>query len=160
MKAESIKKIREALDCIDRNTLNHLCLSLAKFKIENKELISYLLFEAENEDEYINKTKRYVNEMFSEINTTNYFYVKKSVRRILKKVRKYCRYSNHNETEVELLLYFCHQMCDIKPSIFKNKTLSNIFVRLLNSIENKTIKLHEDLQYEYNIEIQKLNNKI
>ena len=98
--------------------------------------------------------------MFSEINTTNYFYVKKSVRRILKKVRKYCRYSKHDETEVELLLYFCHQMCDINPSIFKNKTLSNIFFRLLNSIKNKTIKLHEDLQYEYNIEIQKLNNKI
>lgn len=76
----------------------------------------------------------------------------------MRRIRKFARYSNQPETEVELLLYFCLKMQDIKPSIFKNKTLTNIYNRQIESAQKKAIKLHEDLQYEYNLQIEDLKH--
>ena len=60
------------------------------------------------------------------------------------------------ETEVELLLYFCCKMKTIRPSIFNNKTLTNLYNRQVEASRKKTLKLHEDLQYEYQLQIEKL----
>jgi len=76
----------------------------------------------------------------------------------LRRIRKFARYSNQPETEVELLLYFCLKMQDITPSIFKNKTLTNIYNKQIESAQKKTKKLHEDLQYEYNLHIEDLKH--
>ena len=51
-------------------------------------------------------------------------------------------------------------MINIKPSIFNNKTLTNILIRTIDLSKKKNFKLHEDLQYEYNIKIQELKDKI
>ena len=160
MKAESIIKIRKTLESSDRITLQKLCLCLAKFKIENKELLTYLLYESREEEEYVKKIKSLINKMFCEINTDSYFYIKKSIRKIRRKIGRFSKYSNQPETEIELLIYFCNKMINIKPSIFNNKTLTNILIRTIDSSIKKNFKLHEDLQYEYNIKIQKLKDRI
>ena len=158
MKAASVVEIRKELAGLDKESIKQLCLRLARFKLENKELLTYLLFEADNEEGYINSIKTQLDDHFNEINTNSYFYIKKSVRKILRRVRKFSRYSNYPETEVELLLYICHQMLKIKPSVLKNKTLTNIFNRQIELIQKKTSKLHEDLQYEYNLQIEDLKS--
>lgn len=158
MKAASVVELRKELEHLDKEKLKQLCLRLSRFKLENKELLTYLLFESEDESSYIQSIKNQLNTLFLDINTNNYFYVKKSVRKILRRIRKFARYSNQPETEVELLLYFCLKMQDIKPSIFKNKTLTNIYNRQIESAQKKTKKLHEDLQYEYNLHIEDLKH--
>lgn len=158
MKAASIVELRKELEHLDKEKLKQLCLRLSRFKLENKELLTYLLFESEDESSYIQSIKNQLDTLFLDINTNNYFYVKKSVRKILRRIRKFARYSNQPETEVELLLYFCLKMQDIKPSIFKNKTLTNIYNRQIESAQKKTKKLHEDLQYEYNLHIEDLKH--
>ena len=97
-----------------------------------------------------------MDDLFDEINTKRYFFIKKSVRKILRRIRKFSRYSNAKETEVELLLYFCSKMKTIQPSIFNNKTLTNLYNRQVEASRKKTLKLHEDLQYEYQLQIEKL----
>ena len=94
--------------------------------------------------------------MFIEINTKSYFYIKKSVRKILRLLKKYARYSNKKETEIELLLYYCYKLKTLKPSINNNVTLTNIYLKQIENIEKKIIKLHEDLQYDYNIQLDDL----
>ena len=158
MKTASVVKLRKELEHLDREKLKQLCLRLSRFKLENKELLTYLLFESEDESSYIQSIKNQLDTLFLDINTNNYFYVKKSVRKILRRIRKFARYSNQPETEVELLLYFCLKMQDIKPSIFKNKTLTNIYNRQIESAQKKTKKLHEDLQYEYNLLVEDLKH--
>jgi len=64
-------------------------------------------------------------------------------------LKKHARYSNNKETEVELLLYYCYKLKTFKPSIKNNVTLTNIYLRQVESIEKKIIKLHEDLQYDF-----------
>ena len=158
MKAASVVELRKELEHLDKEKLKQLCLRLSRFKLENKELLTYLLFESEDESSYIQSIKNQLDTLFLDINTNSYFYVKKSVRKILRRIRKFARYSNQPETEVELLLYFCLKMQDIKPSIFKNKTLTNIYNRQIESAQKKTKKLHEDLQYEYNLYVEDLKH--
>lgn len=158
MKAASVVQLRKELEHLDNEKLKQLCLRLARFKLENKELLTYLLFEAEDELGYVQSIKSQLDILFLDINTQHYFYIKKSVRKILRRIRKYARYSSLPETEIELLLYFCSKMHEITPSIFKNKTLSNIYNRQLESALKKTAKLHDDLQFEYKLQIEELKS--
>lgn len=108
-----------------------------------------MLFEADHEDGYIETVKTEIDELFNEINTNSYFYIKKSIRKILRNLKKYIRYSGNKETEVLLLLYFCEKLKAFRPSIRRNTTLVNLLERQLLYIEKKIALLHEDLQYDY-----------
>ena len=157
MKAATVKELKTELTHQSQAELVELCLQLSKFKKENKELLTYLLYEAENEEGFIESVKNEIDEQFELINTSSYFYIKKSVRKILRIVKKYIRYSKQKETEVELLLHFCYVLKNMQPSIFKNVSLTNIFNRQVLLIKKLIATLHEDLQYDYNLELEDLD---
>ncbi len=156
MKTATIKELKDELGHYSREELLDYCLRMAKFKKENKELLTYLLFEASNEAHYIEGLKELIDERFSEINTSNYYYIKKSIRKILREIKKHLRYSKNKETAVELLIYFCQKLALMQPSMNKSIALQNIYQRQLILIR-KTIKtLDEDLQYDYGVELDNL----
>ena len=158
MKAVSVVTIKKELQHRSTEELMELCLRLSKFKKENKELLTYLLFESHDESGYIETVKQEINEQFETINTDSYFYIKKSVRKILRNIKKYARYSLKKETEVELLLHFCQTLKDFEPSIKRNVTLTNIYERQILMIKKIVATLHEDLQYDYNLELEEIEN--
>ena len=149
MKAATVVQIKKELQHRDPDELLQLCLRLARFKKENKELLTYLLFEADSEAGYIETVKAEVDEQFELINTNSFFYIKKSIRKILRTIKKYARYSGNKETEVTLLLYFCEKLQDFTPSIRRNTTLVNLYERQLVYLQKKIALLHEDLQFDY-----------
>ena len=156
MKAVSVKQLKDELEHKDANELMTICLSLAKFKKENKELLTYLLFEADNEEGYIEAVREEIDEQFLSMNKKNYYFQKKSIRRILKNVKKYIRYSKKKETEIELLLHFCQEMKALKPSVIRQLAMNNLYYRQIDMAKNAISTLHEDLQYDYNLEVKKL----
>jgi hypothetical protein len=156
MKAVTVKKIKDELAHKNSTELVELCLRLSKFKKENKELLTYLLFESDNEEGYIESVKEQVDELFEQINTNSYFYIRKSTRKILTLTKKFIRYSQNKETEVELLLYFCKKLKEFKPSIKKSPRLVNTFDRQILLIKKGLATLHEDLQYDYLLELTEL----
>lgn len=156
MKAVSVSNIKKELQHLSSDELTELCLRLSKFKKENKELLTYLLFESHDEVGYIETVKAEVDAQFETINTNSYFYIKKSVRKILRLIKKFARYSLKKETEVELLLYFCHKLKTFEPSIAHNVTLTNIYLRQLALIKKIVATLHEDLQYDFQVKIDAL----
>jgi len=158
MKAVSVTQIKKELEHLSSEELTELCLRLSKFKKENKELLTYLLFESHDETGYIESIKTEVDKQFELINTNSYFYIKKSVRKILRIIKKFARYSLKKETEVELLLYYCQKLHTFEPSIYNNVTLTNIFNRQILFIEKTVKTLHEDLQYDFNLKITELND--
>lgn len=158
MKAATISEIKKELKFRSEEETTNLVLRLARFKKENKELLTYLLFESDQEENYIQSIKDEADIAFAEINRSNYYFIKKSVRKILRNLKKYSRYSNRSDTEVELLIYFCDKLKELNPSIFRNRTLTNLYERQLSLIERRTAKLHEDLQFEYNVKIEELKN--
>ena len=149
MKAASISELKKELKYRSEEQLLDYCLAIARFKLESKELLTYLVFESENEAAYIQSVKNYMDTEFAQINTASYYYIKKSVRKILRQVKRYIRYSKQKEVEVELLSYFCQKLKDIQPDIFKNKVLTNMYNTQMRLAKNAVAKLHPDLQYDY-----------
>lgn len=158
MKIESIVSIKKELQQLPREDLINLCLRLSRFKKENKALLSYLLFQAHDEDAYINSVKETLAESFETINTDSYFYMKKTIRKLLRQLKLYAKYSQKKSTEIELLLFFCENLKTLKPSIHRNKTLDNLYRRQIVLIEKQLKTLHEDLQYDYNAQLERLKN--
>ena len=157
MKTVTVKELSQELTYRTPKELRDLCLRLSRFKKENKELLTYLLFESSDELSYISGVKKEIDEEFEQINKTTYYYIKKSVRKILKSTRKYIRYSQKKQTEVELLLYFCTKLKKLSPSIQRNTSLMNLYNRQIDTIIKKVSLLHEDLQYDYGLELSELN---
>ncbi len=154
MKTASVSELKHELSTRSQKELVGLCLRLSKFKKENKELLTYLLYEAGNESAYIEGVKSEMDQEFLQINTKSYYYIKKSVRKILRSIKKYIRYSQKKETEIELLLYFCTELKNMQPPMGNNQQLLNIFNRQIEVIKKALSSLHEDLQFDYEKELE------
>ena len=156
MKASTINELKQELVNAPASTLVELCLRLARFKKENKELLTYLLFEAHDTTAYIKSVKQAMAEQFTDINKSNVYYVKKTLRKILRTAKKYIRYSGLAIVEIELLIYFCESIKELNIPIGKTPVLYNIYQNQIKNI-NKALKgLHEDLQYDYQKTVNKL----
>ena len=156
MKAVTVKQLKDELSHKSVNELKELCLHLSKFKKENKELLTYLLFESHNEEGYIQSIKDQMDLLFEDINTNSFYYIRKSVRKILSLTKKYIRYSKKKETETELLLYFCQKLKAFRPSIKRSTRMQNVFETQVRMINKAIEKLHEDLQYDYQLVLNDL----
>ncbi len=156
METATVKALKDELKHKNANELLELCLKLARFKKENKELLTYLLFESHDEERYVLGVKNEIDVLFEGINTKSYFFIRKSARKILTSTKKYIRFSKKKETEVELLLYFCVKLKNFKPSIKNSPRLQNILTTQVKLVEKLLTTLHEDLQYDYRLELDKL----
>ncbi len=155
MKAASVNEIKAQLKTTTPAQLIELCLRLARFKKENKELLTYLLFEADDVEAYIHSVKKEMEEGFEAMNTGNLYFVKKSVRKILRTTNKYIKYTGSKLAEAELLIYFCTLLKKYVP-VQKSPALSNLYYGQIKKIEAVVAGLHEDLQYDYLVQLDKL----
>ncbi|MEM1323548.1 MAG: hypothetical protein AAGG75_25020 [Bacteroidota bacterium] len=153
MKAATIHELKRQLNACDHKLLLFFCLRLAKFKKENKELLTYLLFEADDEEGYIASVKREIEAMMEEANKPSLYLTKKSVRKTIRILDKFIRYSGEKETEVELRLFLCEQMKQNRIPLSRSRVLTKIFEGQIKKINTALSKLHEDLQYDYRIEM-------
>ncbi len=156
MKAATIHELKTELGNLPAPEVAELCVRLARFKKENKELLTYLLFEAFDEQAYVENIKTDMLQQFEEINTSSLYFVKKSLRKILRLLNKYIRYTASTETEVKLLLFFCTTLKDSGIPIEKNAVIKNLYQNQLKKIAKAIATMHEDLQYEYVKELESL----
>ena len=156
MKTATVKELKEELSTYSQKELLAICLRLSRFKKENKELLTYLLFESKDEMAFIENVKAEIDFQFEQVNTKSYYFIKKSVRKILRSLKKYIRYSQKKQTEVEVLIYFCHKLSSFQPSINRNRVLQNLYQQQVSNIRKTITKLHEDLQYDYERELEAL----
>ena len=156
MKTVSLKELKTEISTLSHPQMLDLCMHLAKYKKENKELLSYLLFEAHDEQSFIEKVKALAIEQFSDINKSNLYLTKKTIRKILRTINKYIKYSGIKQTEVELLIFFCQQFKNASIPVYPNTALGNIYLRQILKINKALASLHEDLQYDYSVEIKDL----
>ena len=156
MKAATITEIKKELNTLEPSKVVEICLRLAKFKKDNKELLTYLLYESNNEAAYINAVKYDVDEQMAAINKWSIYYIKKSLRKILRTLDRQIRYSGNKETEAELRIYFCQKLLTENIPVKRSRVLSNLYAGQIKKIKSAVSKLHEDLQYDYNVELEKI----
>ncbi len=148
MKAATITELNAGLSQLDKKELLSFCLRLAKFKKENKELLTYLLFEAGDIDNYIDNIKKEITLSFTEINNSNVYYIKKSIRKILRYVNRNIRFTGSKQAETELLIHFCNSIMQFSIPLPKSKPLQNLYEFQLKKIDMAISSLHPDLQYD------------
>jgi uncharacterized membrane protein YgaE (UPF0421/DUF939 family) len=156
MKAASIQDIKQELATLNKTEIAALCLRLAKYKKENKELLNFILFEAHDIDGYIKNVQQEIDELFTTINTSHVYFAKKTLRKILRFTNKYIKYAQSKQAEVELLLYYCTKFKAINLHKKQSQALSNIFEAQVKKIETAITSLHEDLQFEYRKQVEAL----
>jgi hypothetical protein len=153
MKPATIQDIKEELSNLPPPKVLELTLRLAKYKKENKELLSYLLFESHDEAAFIENAKKEIDDMFEEITSGNAYLIKKSLRKILRTVTKYSKHTASKQAELEMLIHFCKDIKKHKIPYHKTSALKNIYDRQVKKIGSLLPLIHDDLQYDYNKEI-------
>ena len=149
MRSATIQEIKTELKTLPASELTELCLRLAKFKKDNKELLTYLLFESADETSFIAATKKEMDESFTELPKPNLYLTKKTLRKILRVTAKQIRYMSSPQAEVELLTYFCRKIHDTKIPLQDSPVLNNLYRQQLKKIRATIATLHEDLQYDF-----------
>jgi len=156
MKPASVNEIKQKLKETDKKELIEICQRLARFKKENKELLTYLLFEEDDLSNYIKNVKEEIDEAFSQINVSNVYFAKKTIRKVLRIANKHIRYTGNKTAEVEILLHYLTNFKGLNLSWQKSTALMNLYKAQLKKIEAAIATMHQDLQYDYRRELQRL----
>lgn len=156
MNSASISEIKKELQRLDADALHAICLRLAKYKKENKELLSYLLSDAHDEAGYIRSVKEEMDAMFLELDGRNLYIVKKMLRKILRMANRQIKYSGIPLTELELRIYFCEKVNEVGIPLTAGTVLYNLYQQQLKKITTVLAKLPEDYQVDYASAIEAL----
>jgi hypothetical protein len=157
MKTASIQELKEEMNSLPPKKLVELCLRMARYKKENKELLTYLLFEAHDEQEFVSQVKKEIDEQFEELPKPTPYLTKKNLRKVLRALTKYSRHTGTKESALEMLLHFCRKLNESGIDYERNKMLSNIYTRQIEKLNALVKDLHEDLQYDYKRQIEALS---
>jgi hypothetical protein len=150
MKAASIQEIKQELLALPPGKLAEITLRLVRSKKENKELLTFLLFESHDIPGYIETVKKEMEAEFLDINVSHVYFAKKTIRKVLRTTNKLIRFSGSKIVEAELLLHFCKLVKDSGINIEKNPALKNLYQNQLKKIMKAMAGLHEDINYDLN----------
>jgi hypothetical protein len=156
MKAATLSELKQEIATLTPKQVLDICMRLAKHKKENKELITYMLFEANDEESFIKQIKQETEAQFREMNSSNIYLAKKSIRKILRTINKFIRYSGLRQTEAELRIHYCNTLIKSGIPFRKSPVLCNLYNNQLKKIELAVATMHEDLQYDFKKEMKGL----
>ncbi|MDF3077683.1 MAG: hypothetical protein K0S09_1572 [Sphingobacteriaceae bacterium] len=151
----ALREIKKELGHLNQTQLAEICLRLAKYKKENKELLSYLLYNADDPLAYVDEIKSSLEPDFKDL-PRGYYASTKTLRKILRTLNRHAKYTANKEAELELLIWFCKNFLAYADVRTSHKPLQNLFNRQIEKILKIIPKLHEDLQFDYQQEVDKL----
>jgi hypothetical protein len=159
MKPEKLTGIKKELSGLSVQQLTDICLRLAKYKKDNKELLNYLLFDADNPLAYADQVKVFLEDEFKTL-PRHYYQSSKTLRKILRLMNRHAKYTASKQVELEMLIWFCRSFIKYADTKTSHKPLQALFIRQLDKIKTVLPKLHEDLQYDYTREFETLLDEI
>jgi hypothetical protein len=157
MKPETISTLKKELMHLSPDQLVEYCIRLAKHKTENKELLSYLIYQSTDQALFIYEVKKEIDEQFKSLNKSQNFLAKKTVRKVLRTTLKYIKFSGEKTTELELLIYFCKKLRLTGLSLRFGSVLGNLYMRQHQRAKKAMSMLHEDLQMDYADEMDRIS---
>jgi hypothetical protein len=156
METTSLNELKKTLNALNKKELLELSIRMIRYKRENKELVSYLLYFAGNEKDYIRSVEGEIDKYLEEINRSNSYFTMKGIRKALRMTNKFIKFSGNRQTEVEVLLYFCTKLRKQGIMVNAGTSLLNLYQRQILKIRKAITNLHEDLQFDYGKELDLL----
>ncbi len=145
MKPATISELKQKLILLDHDDLLDACLRLARFKADNKALLTYLLLKSDDEMAYADEVCAQIDQLFAESKTMH----KKTVRKIVRWYEKQIRYSGHKETELQIRIHFCRSLIRRGFDFDRCGVTRNLFNSQVRKIETAIDKVHSDLQFDF-----------
>lgn len=159
MKSESLHEIKKELQLLSAAELSDLCISLAKYKKDNKEYLGYLLFQSQDKNVFAEDVKVEIDLAFAELRSqANLYFVKKSLRKISRLINKYNKYLGDKALAAELLIYFCKKILNSGIPFKKSQQMINMYEQQLKKINTLISTLHEDLQSDYANDLETISD--
>jgi hypothetical protein len=152
MKAASIAEIKKELLRLEHGELLEACLRLARFKKDNKELLTYLLFLSDNESAFVSSVCQEIDEQFSLTPNAH----KKTIRKVIRWMNKLMRFTKVKDSEVQVRLHFCRVLRASKTPIRSSKVVTNMYNGQLKKVRKVIEKFHPEIQREIEREVLKL----
>ncbi len=158
MDSASLSEVRKELQLLAPARLAELCVSLARYKKDNKEFLSFLLFDAHDKLQYVQKIKEEIDLQFAELGpASNLYYAKKSLRKILRGINKYAKYLGDKAHAASLHIYFLGKLKTSGIQYKKSQLLVNLYDQQIKKINTLVTALHEDLRADYINEMEEMN---
>lgn len=152
---EKLSDIKKELALLDKAQLMALCTRMAKLKKENKEFLSYLISDADDPQFYAEKLKAELDVVWKEP-----FYsvwaLNKSLRKSLRLISKYRRFTSHLRGELELMLHFQQGFFDHWKHGFNNRRFESMSDQNLRKIHKLFGQIDEEFRADYQAQIDDL----
>ena len=158
MKSATVSELKKELEHLSPKEIAELTLRLARFKKENKELLTFLIYESHDLPGYIRQVKEEMDHEFLTMNRDTLYLAKKSLRKILRITGKYVRYTGSKEAEVELLIHFIGNIHRTNIPFRSGAVISNLYDTQVKKIVKLIDLLDEDLQHDWRIELLKVTS--
>ncbi|MEO1618231.1 MAG: hypothetical protein AAFV88_20420 [Planctomycetota bacterium] len=144
-KAATISQLKKELAELDREELINVCVRMAKFKVECKELLTYLLMKANDEVGY---AAALCEELDALLITPGRIH-KKTLRKVIRWMDKSLRFSGDKETELQVRIHFCRRIKEKRITFGGCRVSSNLYNSQLKKIDKAIAKVHADLQFDF-----------
>ncbi|EMB17097.1 MULTISPECIES: hypothetical protein [Rhodopirellula] len=152
MKAATISQLKKELAKLDEDELLDVCVRMAKFKVESKELLTYLLMKADDEPAYADELCDEIDEHLCVSGKIH----KKTLRKIVRWMDKSLRFSGDKETELQVRIHFCQRIKEKRISFGGCRVSQNMYATQLKKIDKAIEKVHPDLQFDFNRQLSGL----
>jgi hypothetical protein len=156
MYTAGVREIRQELEAQSPKELINIIQRLARFKKENKELLTFLLFEAHDLDGHLAAVREELLTSMLDIQPERIYLAKKTVRKTLRIANKHIRLIGSKAAEAEIRLHVCRLLQQSGLPIERNPVLQRIFQTQMRTARKAIDTLHEDLQWELLREADKL----
>lgn len=152
MKPATISQLKKRLVEMPREELLETCVRMAKFKVDNKELLTYLLVSSADELAYADDLCQDIDAQLIANRTMH----KKTWRKIVRRMDKCLRFSGNKETELQVRIHFCQQFSSVTNQYGCCRVSDNLYATQLRKIEKAIEKVHPDLQFDYRCKMRGL----
>lgn len=157
MHSATIDTIKTELKQLPPKQVLDLLLRLARFKKENKELLTYILFESANESEYVEQVKKEIAEEMLEIDGLPGYQYKKQFRKIQRKINKPVKYIGNKSATAELYLHMIRMISEKKKTTYLAAFLEKIVQQYTVKIEKLLPGIEDDLAADIRKQLKQIS---
>ncbi len=152
MKAASIAELKKGLVKLEQGELLDACLRLARFKKDNKELLTYLLFMSHDEQGYVDYLCHEIDEQFSTTPNAH----KKTLRKMIRWMDKCLRFTGNKDSEYQVRLHFCQALNQSQTPYERQRVTLNMYNSQIRKIRKAIEKFDEEVKREIEFEVRGL----
>ncbi len=155
LESPKLAELKKELNFLSAPELKEICLRLAKYKTENKELLQYLLFFSDNKEEYVDHVKAIIVNEFDDLHPSIYS-ATKQIRKLLRTCNKHIKFLATKHLEVEIVIAFCKEFIK-HPIVNANQRATfMVLVSQLKRLIRLIPKLENDLKFDYQTQFDDL----